>query len=106
MVAQGVQLMHFLVPTYLTYIGIEVFASALRGCGDVKVPTLITVFGVCVLRMVWVLVLVPMHHTVIMVEASYPVTWLTASVLFAAYYLKGNWLPRCIEARQAAEQEG
>ena len=104
-VAQGVQLMHFLVPTYLTYIGIEVFASALRGCGDVKVPTLITVFGVCVLRMVWVLVLVPMHHTVIMVEASYPVTWLTASVLFAAYYLKGNWLPRCIAARQAAQQE-
>ena len=55
--------------------------------------------------LVWVLVLVPMHHTVIMVEASYPVTWLTASVLFAAYYLKGNWLSRCIAARQAAEQE-
>ena len=104
-VAQGVQMMHFLVPAYMTYIGIEVFASVLRGCGDVKVPTLITVFGVCVLRMVWVLALVPLHRTVTMVEASYPITWTAASLLFFFYFIKGGWLRRCIAARQAARQE-
>ena len=105
MVAQGVQMMHFLVPAYMTYIGIEVFASVLRGCGDVKVPTLITVFGVCVLRMVWVLALVPLHPTVTMVEASYPITWTAASLLFFFYFIKGGWLRRCIAARQASRQE-
>lgn len=105
-VAQGVQLMHFLVPTYITYIGTEIFAGTLRGCGDVKVPTLITVFGVCVLRVIWLLAVVPRCHTVVMVEASYPITWVISSVCFAVYYLRGGWLDRCIAARQAAGQQG
>lgn len=104
-VAQGVQLMHFLVPTYITYIATEIFAGTLRGCGDVKVPTLITVFVVCVLRVAWLLVVVPRCHTVLMVEASYPITWVLSSLCFAVYYLRGNWLNRCIAARQAAGQE-
>ena len=36
-VAQGVQMMHYLVPVYMTYICIEIFSGALRGCGDVRV---------------------------------------------------------------------
>ena len=53
MVAVGVQMMHVLTPVYITYISIEVLSGALRGCGDVRVPTLITVFFVCGLRMLW-----------------------------------------------------
>lgn len=99
-VEQGVQLMHFLVPTYITYIATEIFAGTLRGCGDVKVPTLITVFGVCVLRVLWLLVVVPRHPTMLMVEASYPITWVLSSVCFVVYYCRGRWLPRCIAAAQ------
>lgn len=43
-VAVGVGMMHVLTPVYITYVCIEVLAGALRGCGDVRVPTLITVF--------------------------------------------------------------
>ena len=43
-VAVGVGMMHVLTPVYITYICIEVLAGALRGCGDVRIPTLITVF--------------------------------------------------------------
>ena len=49
-VAVGVGMMHVLTPVYITYISIEVLSGALRGCGDVRVPTLITVFFVCGLR--------------------------------------------------------
>lgn len=100
-VAQGVQMMHFLVPTYITYVCIEIFSGALRGCGDVRVPTLITVFGVCGLRVAWLLLVVPRFHTILMVEASYPITWALASLLFAVYYFQGGWLQRCINARTA-----
>ena len=100
-VAQGVQMMHFLVPTYITYVCIEIFSGALRGCGDVRVPTLITVFGVCGLRVAWLLLVVPRFHTILMVEASYPITWALASLLFAIYYLRGGWMQRCIAARTA-----
>ena len=100
-VAQGVQMMHFLVPTYITYVCIEIFSGAMRGCGDVRVPTLITVFGVCGLRVAWLLLVVPRFHTILMVEASYPITWALASLLFAVYYLRGGWMQRCIAARTA-----
>lgn len=102
-VAQGVQIMHFLVPAYITYITLEILSGTLRGCGDVAVPTLITVFGVCVLRVVWLLAVVPKAPSMAMVEACYPITWALSSLLFAAYYLRGRWLPRRIAAqRQAA----
>lgn len=104
-VAQGVQMMHFLVPTYITYVCIEVLSGSMRGCGEVRVPTLITVFCVCGLRIVWLLGVVPQYHTILMVEASYPITWALSSVLFLLYYFAGHWMDRCIKARQAAEQQ-
>lgn len=98
-IAVGVDMMHVLVPAYLTYVCIEILSGALRGCGDVRVPTLITVFGVCGLRILWLLVAVPVWHSVATVELSYPITWTLASLLFVVYYKKGGWLRRCIAAR-------
>ena len=104
-IAQGVQMMHFLVPAYITYFCIEILSGALRGCGDVRVPTLITVFGVCGLRIVWLLAVVPRVHTILMVEASYPITWALSSLLFIVYYLRGGWMQRCQAARGAQAQD-
>ena len=101
-IAVGVEMMHVLVPAYVTYVCIEIFSGALRGCGDVRVPTLITVFGVCGLRIVWLLAAVPVWHSVATVELSYPITWILASLLFVLYYKKGGWLRRCIAARHGA----
>lgn len=96
-VAVGVGMMHVLTPVYITYVCIEVLAGALRGCGDVRVPTLITVFFVCGLRMLWLFVAVPIRHEVATVEMSYPITWSLASALFILYYVKGGWMQRCAE---------
>ena len=105
-IAQGVQMMHFLAPAYLTYITVEILSGTLRGCGDVRVPTLITVFGVCGLRVLWLAVALPRWHSMAAVEFSYPLTWVTASILFLFYYTKGGWMRRCIAARQAGAQNG
>lgn len=95
-IAQGIQMMHALVPAYITYVSIEILSGALRGCGDVKVPTLITVTVVCLLRVCWIWFVVPIFHNIFMVEMSYPLSWTLASILFLLYYYKGNWLDRCI----------
>ena len=100
-VAVGVQMMHVLTPVYITYISIEVLSGALRGCGDVRVPTLITVFFVCGMRVLWLTTMVPLYHTIATVEFSYPLTWTLASLLFILYYLRGGWLKRCIAKRDA-----
>ena len=54
-----------------------------------------TCVGVCVLRVIWNLVVVPMRPEVSTVAFSYPLTWTVTSILFIIYYLRGSWLRRC-----------
>ncbi len=86
-IAIGRQMVRFLTPFYVTYIGVEIFAGVLRGMGDAFVPMLITLGGICILRVTWIFTVFPTHHTVKTIEASYPITWITTSVLFIIYYL-------------------
>lgn len=92
--AIGTAMVRFLAPTYITYVLVELLAGAIRGAGKSLAPTLITLFGVCALRLVWLLVVVPLHKTIPMVEMSYPITWTVTSVALAVYYCKGRWLER------------
>lgn len=82
----GVRMMHFLMPFYFLYIPIEILFGALRGMGDSLLPTLITFFGICVLRSAWGILIVPLHHTVNMVLLGFPVTWIVSDLAFAAYF--------------------
>lgn len=95
-IALGMQILRLLVPTYVTYICIEVLAGAVRGTGDSLIPTLFTLTGVCLLRVAWVMGVAPAYHSLTVVLLSYPITWTITSVLFVIYYLKGGWLKRSI----------
>lgn len=92
--AIGVKIIRLLVPCYVTYICIEILSGAVRGAGDAVVPMIMTCLGVCVLRIVWVMTVVPARHSLVTVLLSYPVTWSITSVLFILYYLNGRWLKR------------
>lgn len=82
----GMDILYFLTPTYFTYVCIEVFSGTLRAIGYVMVPMILTCGGVCVLRLVWLFTVVPMHRTVQTVLFSYPLSWVVTSVLFIIYY--------------------
>lgn len=95
-IVNGIEIMQVLVPFYFTYVAIEVLSGAVRGAGDSLIPMVMTCLGVCVLRVVWIAVAVPIRHSVITVALSYPITWIVTSLLFIIYYLQGGWLRRCI----------
>lgn len=82
----GMDILHFLVPTFITYVAIEIYSGALRGVGDCWLPMLITCLGVCVLRIVWIMAAVPFHRTIKMIVFSYPLTWITTTILFVIYF--------------------
>ena len=88
----GVSMVRFLAPSYITYILIELLSGAIRGAGKSLVPTLITIFGVCGLRLLWLFTMVPVYHTINMVAASYPITWSVTSIALLLYYCFGKWL--------------
>ena len=54
----GVDMMHFLLPSYFLYVAIGILSGALRGAGRVLVPMLLTCGGVCFFRIVWMLSLI------------------------------------------------
>ena len=88
----GVDMVRFLAPSYITYILIELIAGAVRGAGKSVGPMLIDVFGVCGLRLAWLFLVVPVHHTLPAVMASYPITWTVTSVALLCYYRFSHWL--------------
>jgi len=92
----GMQMLWKLAPVYILYICIEVLSGALRGTGDALLPSVLTLTGVCLLRITWLLGVVPFNRTLDMVLTCYPLTWAVTSVLFIVYYLKGGWLKRSI----------
>ena len=82
-----------MVPWWLCYISIEILSGTIRGAGVSFVPMLITVFGVCALRLIWLFAAVPHWRTLPAVLASYPLTWTVTSIAFWLYYAGGFWLP-------------
>lgn len=83
----GIDMMQYLVPLYFTYVAIEVLSGALRGVGDCWIPMIICGFGVCALRVLWIMFAVPMRRDIYNIMFSYPLTWVITSVLFIVYYL-------------------
>ena len=101
----GAQFCLVLAPSYFTFVFIEILSGAIRGAGEALQPMLITCIGVCGLRVVWILLVVPCWHTMQMVAMNYPVSWVITAVIFVIYYLRGKWLDRCIK-REHDPQHG
>ena len=84
----GMHMMTLMAPAYAVYVFIEVYSGALRGTGDVLVPMLMTCGGVCVLRVLWVLFVVPLKPVIDTILYSYPISWTLTALLFIFYYRK------------------
>lgn len=99
----GMSIIRLIVPMWITYLCIEILSGAMRGAGDSLVPTLLTLVGVCMVRIFWVTVIVPMRHELSTLIFSYPLTWSITSVLFIVYFRRGNWLKRCMQKQSERE---
>ena len=84
--SSGMDILHFIAPFYITYIGVEAYSGALRGIGDSLAAMLITALGVCLLRVCWVFVMVPAKPGIYTILTSYPISWGATSLIFLIYY--------------------
>ena len=84
--AISMNLIHFMVPTLVTYIAIEILSGTLRGVGDAWMPLVITGIGVCAVRVLWIMLVLPHFHTIIGAAFCYPLTWSLTSIAFVIYY--------------------
>lgn len=76
-IAAGMVRLRIIGLTYFLCGAMDVMVGALRGMGYSITPMLVSLFGVCGLRVVWLLTLfqIPAFHTVNMLFWTYPLTW-------------------------------
>ena len=77
---------------YAACMILELLSNALRGAGDALVPMVISVGGICGLRILWVLFVVPHWHTLLSISICYPISWLLTATILIIYYKKGRWM--------------
>ena len=99
----GYSIIRVIVPAYISYIFVEILSGAMRGTGESFIPTLMTLAGICVVRVFWVSVVLPMRHELSMLMIVYPITWTITGILFIIYYRRGKWLKRRIRVQEAAK---
>lgn len=66
----------------------EISGGALRGLGYSMTPTILTVFGTCVLRLIWVYTINAHYHKFDILMWIYPISWaITGLMVGTAYYV-------------------
>lgn len=84
----SMDIIHFLVPFWFTYVCVNVFPSTLRGVGDALVPMLLVCIGTCVLRVTWIFTVGTVYHDLLVTLVSYPLSWTVTSIAFVIYYYR------------------
>ena len=80
--------MHIVLALQFIASSYEIAGSSLRGMGKSLTPAVLTVFGTCLLRIVWVYGVSPVWRGYDILMMVYPVSWvLTGLLVLTAYWL-------------------
>ena len=88
----GCFMMLHTIPFNFLFLPVEVLGGAMRGAGSSLIPTAITLIFVCVYRILWILTVVRRWHSLTVLLACYPISWLLCAVAFFIVYFRGSWL--------------
>lgn len=98
------RMMRMIAPFYLFPSVSQIISGALKGVGKTMKPMLITLFGTCVVRVLWIVFAVPMKGEAMRAVLSYPVSWGATLVLFMLLgkqsKLRAGQKPEVIKASQ------
>ena len=84
-ISWGILRMKILFTTYALCGIMDVVSGALRGLGSSLQPAVVTMLGVCVLRVIWVFCIFPLDRTMENLLISYPVSWFLTTAVNAVF---------------------
>ena len=77
-----------LISAELVNVVIEILSGAMRGHGQSLIPAVVSLAGICGVRIIWVYTVFPFSRTFNTIMAAYPISWtITAIVLVVAYFM-------------------
>ena len=80
-IAIGYTRLLFLFGSYIFTLTYEILSGYLRGFGISLAPAILTLFGVCGMRIFWIKAIFPMHRTFQSILLAYPISLVTTAVL-------------------------
>ena len=101
-IAWGVSRLRIIGGTYFIMGISDVAVGAMRGMGNSTVPMAISIFGICVLRIVWIYTVFSTYRTFEMLIVSYPVSWIVT--LAAQYVCYGIVKRKTVAAMSSGEK--
>lgn len=78
----------YVVYTQFINILIEILSGAMRGYGFSLPPAVLTLIGICGVRIAWVYAVFPSSHTFATLMASYPISWIVTAILLGLLYYR------------------
>ncbi len=88
----GVRTITVLGGGYFLFTFNDILAGVIRGAGNATVPMIISIFNMCIVRILWLTILLPIWQDFNLVLVCYPLTWGLSSLCYLIYYKKGHWL--------------
>lgn len=85
-VGYGMERLRFFAVTYILCTVMDVTTCQMRGLGKSVAPMIISLIGVCGLRVIWVYTVFRHYHTLSALYFSYPVSWLITGIVLAIMY--------------------
>ena len=89
--AVGAERMALIMPFYVFCSLLDVTGGAVRGLGKSFQIMLVSLFGACGLRLIWVFFFLPMNRTLAFLYVAYPLSWGITFTVAVGLFL---WLTR------------
>lgn len=88
----GTYMLRSVAPGYIFLAVSHALSGTLRGAGKTLVPMVIMIATWCIMRMTWIITLMPVYQDIYVVFSGYVVTWFSSALIIFIYYKKGHWL--------------
>ncbi len=99
--AYALQQMRFLAPFVWIFVFSDIFGGAIRGAGSTVTVTIISALSICVFRILWLTILLPMYNDIRVLFLCYPVSWTLSSIATVIFYFKGSVIKKTIKQSSA-----
>jgi putative MATE family efflux protein len=89
-ISNGSIRMFVLGTTYVANGLMNMMTGCLRGYGYTVLPVVLTLSGVCVLRIIWIFTVFIINRSLFILYLSYPITWTITAILEYIVYFRGR----------------
>ena len=84
----------YFVPFYFTWTLNEILSAVLRGSGDAVRPVIIIGLGICTFRILWIVTIFQIFHTLPVLCLTYVCSWTLTSTIILIYFRRSSWMDR------------